>query len=144
MNPDHRTSSPAPIERVDIGRVSIFLGAKSGKYPDGNQVMVRGSDTLAAFDTPLVSNHIGPEFDAAQLVVMGHVHEDHMAGLHRLPQAEVHVHEGDVAAVRSWDGMLAAFGTSIDRADEMLQRLQREFFYAPRPDALSYADGATW
>ena len=144
MNPTDRTATPAPIERVDIGRVSIFLGARSGKYPDGNQVMVRGSDTLTAFDTPLIANHIGPEFDAAELVVMGHVHEDHMAGLHRLPDAQVHVHEGDVAAARSWDGMLAAFGTSSARADEMLERLQREFFYAPRPDALSYTDGATW
>lgn len=136
--------SSVPIERVDFGRVSIFLGAKSGKYPDGNQVMVRGADTLTAFDTPLVANHIGPQFDAAELVVMGHVHEDHMAGLHRLPHAPVHVHEGDVAAARSWDGMRAAFGTSPARAEDMRLRLEQEFFYAPRPDALSYSDGACW
>ena len=132
------------IERLDFGRVSVFLGDKSGKYPDGNQVLVRGTETRAAFDTPLVSNHIGPEFDATELVVMGHVHEDHMAGLHRLPHAEVHAHEGDVQALRSWEGMLAAFGTAEARSAEMLTRLQAEFFYAPRPDARSYVDGATW
>lgn len=140
----HMPAATEALEPVDLGRVRIFLGAKSGKYPDGNQVLVRGSDTLAAFDTPLVANHIGAEFDATELVVMGHVHEDHMAGLHRLPHAQVHVHEGDLAAAQSWDGMLAAFGTSADRAAEMLARLQQEFFYAPRPDAIRYVDGAVW
>lgn len=147
MNLVAPTPSPsrhAGIEHVDIGRVRIYLGAKNGKYPDGNQVMVRGTDTLAAFDTPLVANHIGPDFDAAELVVMGHVHEDHMAGLHRLPHAPVHVHQGDLAAMRSWEGLCAAFGTSGAGQAQMLARLQQEFFYAPRPDAIGYDDGAVW
>jgi hypothetical protein len=53
-----------PVQRLDFGRVSVFLGHKSGKYPDGNQVVVRGSDTRVAFDTPLVANRIGAELDA--------------------------------------------------------------------------------
>lgn len=136
--------SRAPIQRVDFDRVSVFFGEKSGKYPDGNQVLVRGSDTRAAFDTPIVANHIGAEFEATELVVMGHVHEDHMAGLHRLPHAAVHVHEADLPAARSWDGLLAAYGSHAGYAAEMLARFQRDFFYAPRPDAQAYVDGATW
>lgn len=134
----------AAVARADFGRVSVFFGEKSGKYPDGNQVVIRGSDTLAAFDTPLVSNHIGPEFDATELVVMGHVHEDHMAGLHRLPRATVHVNEADLAAAHSWNGMVATYGLDDATAPAMLEKLQREFFYAPRPDALGYEDGAQW
>ena len=84
-----------------LGPVSVYLGEKSGKYPDGNQVTVRGADTLAAFDTPLVANRLGEELLAADLVVLGHVHEDHIAGLHRLPHAPVCVHEADVEAARS-------------------------------------------
>jgi len=61
-------------------------------------VMVRGADTLAAFDTPLVANRLGKELLDTDIVVLGHVHEDHMAGLHRLMHAEVHVHERDVDA----------------------------------------------
>lgn len=138
-------SQPAPsIERIDFGRISIYRGSKGGKYPDGNQVTILGSDTRAALDTPIVSNHIGAAFDATELVVMGHVHEDHMAGLHRLPQAEVHVHEADVAAARSWDGLLAAFGTCHSQSAQLRTRLERDFFYAPRPDARSYVDGAVW
>lgn len=133
-----------PTQRADFGRVSVFFGEKSGKYPDGNQVVIRGADTLAAFDTPIVSNYIGPEFDATELVVMGHAHEDHMAGLHRLPHASVHVNEADLGAVRSWDAMIAHYGIDKAHAPAMLANIQRDFFYAPRPDAHGYADGASW
>lgn len=138
-------SSPTPsVERADFGRVSVFFGARNGKYPDGNQVIVRGSDTRAAFDTPVVANHIGPEFDATELVVLGHVHEDHMAGLHRLPKAPVHVHEADLAAARSWEGFAAHYGSSAERLPGMLEKFRRDFFYAPRPDAIAYRDGAVF
>jgi glyoxylase-like metal-dependent hydrolase (beta-lactamase superfamily II) len=133
-----------PIARADFGRVSVLFGEKNGKYPDGNQVLIRGSGTRAAFDTPLVSNYIGPEFESTELVVMGHVHEDHMAGLHRVPHATVCVHEADLPAIRSWDGMLALYGNAQRSAPEMLAMLQRSFFYTPRPDAQGYVDGASW
>ncbi len=134
-----------PIRRADFGRVSVFFGEKNGKYPDGNQVLVRGSDIRAALDAPLVSNFIGPEFDATELVIMGHIHEDHMAGLHRLPGAAVHVHEADLEAARSWNGLLSSYGlTDAARIAEMLTTFQRDLFYAPRSDAQGYADGACW
>jgi glyoxylase-like metal-dependent hydrolase (beta-lactamase superfamily II) len=133
------------IQRHQFGRVTVFRGAKGGKYPDGNQIMIRGSDTLAALDTPIVANHIGAEFDAAELVVMGHVHEDHMAGLHRLPDAQVFAHAGDLAALQSWEGLVATFGWADSaQADIMRSKLESEFFYAPRPDARGYEDGAVW
>ena len=92
------------------GAVSVYLGEKSGKYPDGNQVTVRGADTLVAFDTPLSANRLGAEFTDADLVILGHVHEDHMAGLHRVPKAKVVVHEADVEAARSWEGLSRHYG----------------------------------
>jgi glyoxylase-like metal-dependent hydrolase (beta-lactamase superfamily II) len=132
------------IPRLDFGRVTVFLGEKNGKYPDGNQVIVRGSDTRAVFDTPLTANRIGPDFDTADLVILGHVHEDHMAGLHRLPRAPVHVPEADLAAARSWEGLAAAYGTRENRLPQMLEKFRREFFYTARPDAIGYGDGAVW
>lgn len=133
------------VSRFDLGRVSVFLGDKSGKYPDGNQVLIRGSDTLTALDTPIVSNVIGPEFDATELVVLGHVHEDHMAGLHRLPHARVYAPMADLPAVQSWEGFAAVMGARDKNAqEETLAYFQSKFFYAPRPDAQGYEDGATW
>jgi len=130
--------------RADFGRVRVHFGEKNGKYPDGNQVLVRGSDSLAAFDTPLVANRIGAELESADLVVLGHVHEDHMAGLHRLPRAKVFAHERDVEAARSWDGLAAHYGLSGSTKDAMHAKIAREFRYAPRPDAIAYRDGEAW
>lgn len=140
-----RSGSREQVQRADFGRVSVFFGEKNGKYPDANQVLVRGSDTRAALDAPIVSNYIGAEFDATELVIMGHIHEDHMAGLHRLPDVPVHVHEADLEAARSWEGLLAAFGTTDQtRVSEMLARFTRDFFYTPQPGARGYVDGASW
>ncbi len=126
------------------GAVSVYPGEKSGKYPDGNQVMVRGADTLVAFDTPVVANRLGSELTAADLVVLGHVHEDHMAGLHRLRHAPVHVHEADVEAARSWEGLARHYGYSAPVLQGMRAMIERDFQYAPRPDARAYGDGASW
>ncbi|MGQ0684583.1 MBL fold metallo-hydrolase [Bradyrhizobium sp.] len=132
------------IPSADFGRVTVFFGEKNGKYPDANQVIVRGSDTQAAFDTPVVANYIGPEFDRSDVVILGHVHEDHMAALHRLPNAPIHVHEADLAAAQSWEGLRAAYGSDESYVADMLARFQRDFFYVPRPDAIGYEDGAVW
>jgi glyoxylase-like metal-dependent hydrolase (beta-lactamase superfamily II) len=126
------------------GPVSVYAGEKSGKYPDGNQVMARGADTLAAFDTPLVANRLGAELLDADLVLLGHVHEDHMAGLHRLRNAPLYVHEADVEAARSWEGLSRHYGYAPDVLAGMRTAIERDFSYAPRPDAQPYSEGAAW
>lgn len=144
MNIDVADAARRTIPRAEFGRVTVYFGEKNGKYPDANQVIVRGSDTQAAFDTPIVANHIGEEFTATDIVILGHVHEDHMAGLHLLPKAPVHVHVADLPAAQSWPGLIAAYGSADNYVDAMLQSFQKKFFYAPRPDAIGYADGAVW
>lgn len=127
-----------------LGSVQVHLGEKSGKYPDGNQVLVTGTDARAAFDTPLVANRIGPEFEEVDLVVLGHVHEDHMAGLHRLPNAAVYVHRADLAAAQSWEGLQRHYGYPPAVLDAMKSLIEKDFQYRPRPDAIGYDDGAIW
>lgn len=133
-----------PVPHARFGPVSVYFGARNGKYPDGNQVIVRGRDATAAFDTPLVANRIGEAFDGADLVILGHVHEDHMAGLHRLPRAPVHVHEADVDAARSWEGLRRHYGYAPAVLDALKSKIEAEFHYRPRPDAIGYRDGAVW
>lgn len=129
---------------LEFGVVRVHLGEKSGKYPDGNQLIVQGADTRVAFDTPEVANRIGLELDTVDLVILGHVHEDHMAGLHRLPQARVQVHEADLAAAQSWDGLCQHYGYPAEVLDAMHAIVQKDFHYQPRPDATGYSDGAVW
>ena len=57
------------------GALTVYFGEKSGKYPDGNQVVVRGRDTRVAFDTPLVANRLRAELTGTDLVILGHMHE---------------------------------------------------------------------
>lgn len=127
-----------------FGPVHIYLGEKSGKYPDGNQVIVQGADMRVAFDTPLVANRIGPAFDGVDMVILGHVHEDHIAGLHRVPHAAVQAHQADLAAARSWPGLAAHLGYPPDVLAALRPQMERDFHYRPRPDATAYTDGTQW
>jgi glyoxylase-like metal-dependent hydrolase (beta-lactamase superfamily II) len=133
---------PSPIAR--FGAVTVHFGDKNGKYPDGNQVEVRGHDTTAVFDTPTVANRLPQLMQRADLAILGHVHEDHMAGLHLLPGKPVHVHRADVAAARSFEGLSQHYGYSQPVLDALRLKIERDFHYAPRPDALAYDDGAVW
>jgi glyoxylase-like metal-dependent hydrolase (beta-lactamase superfamily II) len=130
--------------RLDIGPVTVFFGEKNGKYPDGNQVIVTGADGKAVFDTPLLANRLENGYEGADLVILGHAHEDHCAGMHLLPGVPLYAPEADLAAVQSVAGMLAHYGYAPETAERMRVKIEREFFFRPRPDALGYADGRRW
>ncbi|MBE2243357.1 MAG: MBL fold metallo-hydrolase [Burkholderiaceae bacterium] len=127
-----------------FGPVTVYFGDKQGKYPDGNLVVVRGRDATAVFDTPLVANRLPQVLAEADLCILGHVHEDHMAGLHRLQHVPLHVHEADVQAARSWEGLSRHYGYPPQVLSLVRQKIERQFAYLPRPDALAYADGQCW
>ncbi len=127
-----------------FGPVRVYRGDKGGKYPDGNQVIVEGSRRRAAFDSPRVADRIGRDFDEVDLVIQGHMHEDHAAGLHRLIQTPVYVHQLDLPALQSWEGLRRAYGYSAGAAEQLRVDIERDFNYTPRPDAIGYEDGETW
>jgi glyoxylase-like metal-dependent hydrolase (beta-lactamase superfamily II) len=133
-----------PMEHLAFGPVRIYLGDKSGKYPDGNQVVVQGADTRVAFDTPLVAQRIGSDLDEVDLLILGHVHEDHTVAMGRLRHAQVQVHEADLAAAQSWDGLARHYGYPAPVLAVIREMIAREFSWAPRPDATGYTDGASW
>ncbi|HEY5291152.1 MAG TPA: MBL fold metallo-hydrolase [Burkholderiales bacterium] len=132
------------VPTLALGPVTVYFGEKSGKYPDGNQVVVRGRDAVAAFDTPLVANRLGPVLGTVDLVILGHAHEDHMAGLHRIPRTPVFAPEQDLAAVRSWEGLARHYGYRPQVLARMRAKIERDFHYFPRPDAVGYPDGHVW
>ncbi len=127
-----------------FGPVRIYLGHQSGKYPDGNQVVVQGTDTRIAFDTPLVSRQIGEDLEGADLLLLSHMHEDHAVGLGRLAHVPVQAHEADLQAVRSWEGFKRHYGYPDQILDALHGLIVREFDYQPRPDATGYTDGQVW
>lgn len=132
------------VNSAEFGPVTVYFGEKGGRYPDGNQIIVRGRSATVAFDTPLVANRLGAVLDSVDFVILGHVHEDHVAGLHRIPRAEVHVHQADLPAAQSWEGMCLHYGYPLAILNDLRGKFEAEFFYQPRPDAVGYVDGAVW
>lgn len=132
------------VPTVQLGPVTVYLGSKSGKYPDGNQVVVRGRDTSVAFDTPLVSLQLAQVLRSVDRVVLGHAHEDHLVGLHLIPQTPVEVPRADLPAVQSVEGLARHYGYSPATLAQVVPDLVERFHYVPRPDATAYDDGQVW
>lgn len=131
------------VARMDrsIGNVTVVVGAKNGKYPQGNSLLIRGSRRTAVVDPSLALVERADEFrDAADLVVLSHVHEDHVAGVHLFPRAEVWAHEEDVLGIRSLKGLSTIYGDFMP-LDALEAWVAGSFHYAPRADARAYQDG---
>jgi glyoxylase-like metal-dependent hydrolase (beta-lactamase superfamily II) len=128
-----------------FGRVTVLVGEKTGKYPDGNSLWIRGRDAAAVVDPSLSIARRAAELGRVDLVAQSHVHEDHVAGLFRFPQARVVAHRADLPGLRHVDGLLAIYGY---RDAALLESLRSwvvdQFHYAPRPDAEAYEDGAVF
>jgi len=145
MTGDSRRATATPVvPTFETGAVTVYFGEKSGKYPDGNQVVVRGRDTKVAFDTPIVANRLRAVLAPLDMVILGHMHEDHVAGLHFLPAARVYAHEADLEATRSWEGLARHYGYAPAVLDGMRAKIEQQFNYVERPDAMGYSDGAVW
>jgi glyoxylase-like metal-dependent hydrolase (beta-lactamase superfamily II) len=122
--------------------VTVLASEREGRYPDGRSLLIAGPEGTLVVDPSLsVSARAGlPRVDG---VLLSHCHEDHVAGMHRFPGAPCSVHELDLPALRSIDGLMAAYGYS--HHPEIEARWRRtvldEFHYEPRPDARAIRDG---
>jgi len=130
-----------------FGAVTVLVGEKTGKYPDGNSLRVRGRDATALIDPSLSVRRRAATLGAIDLVVQSHVHEDHVAGLSRFPAARVTAHRADCLGLRDLDGLLEIYG--YDAASGAVGAAVRawvleQFHYAPRPDVEPYDAGAVF
>jgi glyoxylase-like metal-dependent hydrolase (beta-lactamase superfamily II) len=136
------------LESAQFGPVTVIFGDRSGKYPDGNQILLDGTDTRAVFDTPRITRQfsagLGDWFESVDLAILGHVHEDHVVGLPRLQKAEIFVHDGDVEAARSWEGLATHYGYEADVLAQLRPQIARDFDWKPCARAQGYQDGANW
>jgi glyoxylase-like metal-dependent hydrolase (beta-lactamase superfamily II) len=107
-------------------------------------VLVQGRDVSLAFDTPLVARRLLPRLRAADLIVLGHVHEDHTVALGDLRELPVFAPLQDLAAVQSFDGLMAHYGYSPETTPRMQEYVRQKFGFRPRPDARGYGDGQVW
>jgi glyoxylase-like metal-dependent hydrolase (beta-lactamase superfamily II) len=128
----------------NFGAVTVLVGEKNGKYPDGNSVLVRGTDAALLIDPSLSVATRAAEVGQIDLVVQSHVHEDHVAGLFRFPHAAVHAHRGDVLGLHALDGLMTIYGFDAASSAATREWVEKHFNYTARPDAQPYDDGAVF
>jgi glyoxylase-like metal-dependent hydrolase (beta-lactamase superfamily II) len=121
--------------------VTVLVGDRGGKYPDGNATLVAGPHGALVIDPSLTVHLRGGTPIPVDRVLVSHAHEDHMSGLSVLGDCAVHVHEEDALGVRSLDGLLEVYGLATDVAERFSVTLLDEFHFTARPDALGFADG---
>lgn len=126
------------------GPVTVLFGQGEGRYPDGNSLLVHGADTTLLIDPSLTVHHRGRDLPGeVGGVLLSHVHEDHIPGLHHFVDVPVAVHEEDHPALASMAGLMAAYGYD-EIAASWEAELVADFHVSFRPDADAYRDGARW
>ncbi len=127
-----------------IGPVGVLMGTDSGKYPNGNSVVVQGSEGAVIIDPSLsLVERGGPPTDVDHVLV-SHAHEDHFCGAHMCGEAAVHVHRLDHPGLASMAGFMDVYGMPPDVSAAWEAELIDKFFYVPRPDARTFDDGTVF
>ncbi|MFK8844340.1 MBL fold metallo-hydrolase [Streptomyces sp. Ac-502] len=120
--------------------MSVLVGPGRGAYPYANSLLVRGATATLVVDPSL---SLVADAPPADLVLVSHAHEDHIAGLGSY-DVPVHVHEGDLDALRSREALVAGLGLPPDAADAADQELRDRFHVRGRPDAAGFDDGTVF
>jgi glyoxylase-like metal-dependent hydrolase (beta-lactamase superfamily II) len=129
------------LEERRFGATTVLFGARGGKYPHGNSLVVRGSEESVIVDPSLGLVARSPQLPEVDRVLLSHCHEDHIAGLHLYPDVPCHVHEADLPGLLGLDGFMAIYGFAA-KVDESWRRAVVEtFHYTARPDALVFRGG---
>ncbi len=123
----------------------MLEGAEHGKYPDGNTLLVAGTEATVVVDPSLTVHRRGGVGRPVDRVLISHAHEDHLAGLGAVAGRQVSAHHDDLLGVRSLDGIMAVYGID-DPADAAAWRaeLVERFHLHGWPGASGFADGEVW
>lgn len=78
------------------------------------------------------------------MVLLTHMHEDHAAGVSAVAAPCVAVHEADLAALRSLDGLMRLYGLPPADWPEMTALVSERFHVVDCPHGDGFVDGAEW
>jgi glyoxylase-like metal-dependent hydrolase (beta-lactamase superfamily II) len=120
---------------------TVVMGHASGKYPDGNSVVVRGSVGSVLIDPSLTVHDRSDLHGTVDRALVSHAHEDHMAGLGALGAAHVCAHHADLRGVRELDGLMEVYGMPPDADAAFRQVITGSFHFVGAPQAIGFDDG---
>ena len=121
--------------------VSVLQGAENGAYPSGNSVLVEGAAETIVIDPSVTVVEKGGAPVAVDAVINSHGHEDHMPGNSLFTDARVHIHNDDLLAAQSLDGLMDVYGLEGQPRTDFEEQVLEEFSYAARPDAEGFKEG---
>lgn len=129
---------------LTFGRVRVLVGTNNGRYPHGNSVLVQGRRASVLLDPALVVRERAAELvGRVDMVLLSHVHEDHLAGASLFADRPIHAHHCDALGVRSLEGLIEIYGHGPH--EEMTKKLVTEqFHYRARPDVVEFGEGDTF
>ncbi|WP_369275553.1 MBL fold metallo-hydrolase [Streptomyces sp. R11] len=125
---------------IEYGAVSVLVGPRRGAYPYGNSLLVRGTSASLVVDPSLSLVEAAPPAD---VVLVSHAHEDHIAGLGSY-DVPVHIHHGDLDALRSRAALVAGYGLPPGDVDEVDRTMRDQFHVQGRADAKPFDDGTVF
>lgn len=125
-------------------RVSVLRGESNGRYPSGNSILVHGDGETVIIDPSVSVVERGGAPLPVDAVLNSHGHEDHVAGNGLFADARVHVHDEDVHAARSLEGLMAIYGYDPESSADFADHIVTDFHYVARPDAIGFGDGHVW
>ena len=123
------------------GNTEVLFGAKNGKYPHGNSLLVRGAEETIIIDPSISIIPRRDELPRLDRVVNSHCHEDHIAGNHLFPDLPWHLHEFDRPGILSIEGLEAIYDYDGPIMPAFRQVLLNDFHFVPKPEAVAYRDG---
>jgi glyoxylase-like metal-dependent hydrolase (beta-lactamase superfamily II) len=129
------------LRDLELGPVTVLFGEEGGKYPDGNALLVRGTEETVIIDPSLGVIPRRSTLPPVDRVLNSHCHEDHVAGNHLFPDASCHLHEADLPGMQSFEGFMAIFGYEGLVGKGWANAVVERFHYAPRPDAHAFTGG---
>ncbi len=127
--------------RRQLGRyTTVLFGHEQGKYPDGNSVLVQGTTGSVLIDPSLTVASADPPFEV-DTVLLTHSHEDHAAGVAAVRWGSLKVHDNDLEALQSVDGLMALYGLPRALWPQMTEFVSGRFRFVGWPQAEGIVDG---
>jgi glyoxylase-like metal-dependent hydrolase (beta-lactamase superfamily II) len=131
-----------PGPDLQYGGVTLLTSPEGGRYPSSNSLLISGTESTVLVDPSLeVARRGGPGAEV-DLIAVTHAHEDHVAGLHLLPEVPVVAHPAEVAAIRDPETLLSGFGLAGAQAAVFRQQLRETFHMAGHGPVDSVEGGA--
>lgn len=124
-----------------LGFSTVLGGAKGGKYPQGNSLLVTGRNETVVIDPSLALLPRAASLPRVDRVLNSHCHEDHVAGNFLFPDARWHLHALDLPGIHSLDGLMAIYGYPDHVLTPFREVVVKQFHFTPRRDAEAFSDG---